>query len=100
MEIIILILGFILGILPFLLGKILGIPLGFLIIVGNFAIPQNSDLFLSGLFSIAGVVFMIGFLFYAIGAWSEKSMQRKNEKQRQASVTGSKIVWFLSHFFR
>ena len=68
MEIIILLLGFILGVLPFLIRKILGVPVGLLIIVANFVIPQNSNSFLSGMLSIAGVVFMIAFLFYAIGA--------------------------------
>lgn len=41
-----------------------------------------------------------GFIIYGIGVWSEKSMKRKNKKQRKEDALGGKIIWFISHFFR
>lgn len=92
--------GAILGVPPFLLHKTLGIPVGILIIVLSFIAPQDGNSFLGGLISVAEIFLIMGFVFYAIGAWSEKSMERKNEKERQASRLGGKLIWYLSHFLR
>jgi uncharacterized integral membrane protein len=60
--------------------------------------------FIASIFEFILIMFLLilpgGLIIYGIGIWSEKSMKRKNKKQRQADALGGKIIWFISHFFR